>query len=399
MKAVQINFFTKARIDIDECLDLTLQSLNTYGPLHKHWAIAWSGGKDSTTLATLIVYLLKSGQLSPPESLTIFYADTRMELTPLAISAKIIIEQFKAAGIKVKEVVAELDKRFLVYILGRGVPPPNNNTLRWCTGQIKVRPMQEALKELYNLTGEKILMLTGVRQGESAIRDGRIAMSCGKNGAECGQGWYQTGLSTDICSTLAPILHWRVCLVWDWLKIYARMPQYGAWNTELLADAYGGDEAEEINARTGCVGCPLTEKDTALDYVCSLPEWSYLSPLKGLRPIYRWLREFQNRHRKNGERNKDGNLSKHPQRIGPITLKARLEALEKILTIQAQCNQAATRLGRPAVDIINAEEETRIRELIANKTFPNKWTGDEITAGKAIDTIYNDGSVQPLLFG
>ena len=31
------------------------------------------------------------------------------------------------------------------------------------------------------------------------------------------------------------------------------MPQFGAWNTALIADAYGGDEAEEINARTGCI--------------------------------------------------------------------------------------------------------------------------------------------------
>src|SRR3546814_9885760 len=45
--------------------------------------------------------------------------------------------------------------------------------------------------ELYDHNGGKFLLLTGVRQGESAQRDGRIAMSCGKNGAECGQGWYQ----------------------------------------------------------------------------------------------------------------------------------------------------------------------------------------------------------------
>jgi DNA sulfur modification protein DndC len=36
-------------------------------------------------------------------------------------------------------------------------------------------------------------------------------------------------------------LHWRVCNVWDWLKIQT-MPKYGGWNSP--ADAYGGDEAE-----------------------------------------------------------------------------------------------------------------------------------------------------------
>ena len=44
----------------------------------------------------------------------------------------------------------------------------------------------------------------------------------------------------------------------------------------------GGEEAEEINARTGCVGCNLASRDVALDRVLRRPEWSYLQPLKRL---------------------------------------------------------------------------------------------------------------------
>src|SRR5258708_32688668 len=84
-----------------------------------------------------------------------------------------------------------MDKRFFVYILGRGVPPPNNNTLRWCTRQIKVEPMQQEVIQAIDGLDGTVLMLTGVRQGESAIRDRRIEMSCSKDGAECGQGGYQ----------------------------------------------------------------------------------------------------------------------------------------------------------------------------------------------------------------
>lgn len=392
------NLFVNTRIDFDECVNLTIASLNTYGPLYKHWGIAWSGGKDSTALLTLVIQLLQSGQIEKPETLTVFYADTRMELTPLSISAYRIIEQLKQRGILVKVVMAELDKRFLVYILGRGVPPPNNNTLRWCTRQIKVEPMNREVKKLADATGEKLLMLTGVRQGESAVRDGRIAMSCSKNGAECGQGWYQD-MTGSYVATLAPILHWRICIVWDWLKIFAPSTKYGGWNTEMLADAYGGDEATEINARTGCVGCPLAQEDIALNHVIMLPEWSYLKPLTGLKPIYRWLRQRENRHRKNGDDfKKDGSLISAPQRLGPITLSARKQALNKILIIQDQCNEYAVKHGRPLVDIINEEERERILELIEAKTFPNRWTGNEITGDVVIDTIYNDGSVQPRLF-
>ncbi|ASP70339.1 phosphoadenosine phosphosulfate reductase [Sinorhizobium meliloti] len=390
------------RLVYDDAIELTLQSMQAYGPAHDHWGIAWSGGKDSTATLTLVVHLIDTGRLQPPKSLTVFYADTRQELLPLAISAERIMQQMAERGIRCEVVRAPLDKRFLVYILGRGVPPPNNNTLRWCTRQIKVDPMTQALADRIDELDGNILMITGVRQGESAIRDGRIAMSCGKDGAECGQGWYQQvlpqakGIRGRI-ATLAPLLHWRVCNVWDWLKIYAPLPEYGGWETATVADAYGGDEAEELNARTGCTGCPLTENDKALDTVIAAPKWSYLAPLKGLKPIYRELRKPHNRLRKPGiEVLKSGRVAANPQRMGPLTFSARLWALGEILSIQDQVNSAARALGRPEIDILNDEEEARIRELIAAETWPQGWDGDEPTADTPIDTVYADGSVQPL---
>jgi DNA sulfur modification protein DndC len=295
--------------------------------------------------------------------------------------------------------MAPLDRRFLVYVLGRGVPPPNNNTLRWCTRQIKLDPMASELQRLFGARGEKLLMLTGVREGESAVRDGRIAMSCGKNGGECGQGWYQETLPDQLCDTLAPLLHWRVCHVWEWLRHWAPSPDFGDWSTEIIAAAYGGDEAEEINARTGCVGCPLASRDTALETLLRSERWSYLSPLLGLRSLYRELRTAPLRLRKRGgETRKDGSLVLNQQRMGPITLEARAMALGRVLAIQAEVNAAAEHLGRPRIDILNAEEEARIQELIAAKTWPEKWDGSEPTADVLLDVHHADGSVQPLLW-
>ena len=215
----QPTLFEGARLQMSESLRMTLDSLRTYGERHKHWAIAWSGGKDSTALVTLVIWLIKSGQLPRPETLTVLYADTRMELVPLAAAAADIREELQDHGVEVRTVMAPMDRRFYVYLLGRGVPPPNNNTFRWCTRQIKIEPMADELRRLHAARGnEKILMLTGVRQGESAVRDGRIAMSCSRDGAECGQGWYQETMPEALCNTLAPLLHWRVCHVWEWLK-------------------------------------------------------------------------------------------------------------------------------------------------------------------------------------
>jgi DNA sulfur modification protein DndC len=386
------------RIQMDESIALTIRSLQTYGPSHRHWAIAWSGGKDSTTLVTLIVWLIESGRIPRPETLTVLYADTRMELLPLAFAASDIRGELAERGIETRTVTAPLDKRFLVYILGRGVPPPNNNTLRWCTRQIKIDPMTAELRRLHEHRGEKVLMLTGVRQGESAIRDGRIAMSCGKDGGECGQGWYQETLPEALCDTLAPLLHWRVCHIWEWLKHWAPMAEYGDWSTRMIADAYGGDEAEEINARTGCVGCPLAQQDKALDSVVAMPAWAHLAPLKLLRPLYRELREPKVRLRKAGlEPLKGGGFAKNPQRMGPLTLEARRAALARVLAIQAEVNAGAARAGRPGIDLLNAEEVSRIEELLAAGQWPDGWSGDEPHADELLEKVFADGSTQPLL--
>ena len=53
---------------------------------------------------------------------------------------------------------------------------------------------------------------------------------------------------------------------------------------------------------------------------------------------------------------------------------------------------------RARVDLINAEEEARIRELIAARTFPDKWSGDEPRADTWLDAVLPSGAVQPILF-
>ncbi len=407
MSARNLDLFAGgSRMVAEEAVDLTVASILAYAPFHDHWAVAWSGGKDSTATLTLLIRLIDEGRIPQPMHLHVLYADTRQELPPLQATAEQIMAQLRRRNwITVEVVRAQLDKRFLVYMLGRGVPPPNNNTFRWCTRQIKVDPMTAALEaRLTDLPGS-VLMITGVRQGESVVRDRRIELSCSKDGGECGQGWYQQVLPEargvrGRIATLAPLLHWRVCHVWDWLRVYAPMPEFGGWATALLADAYGGDEAEEVNARTGCMGCPLASRDLALEAVVRMPAWAHLAPLLGLKPIYRALRRPRNRLKKTGLDASGGVAAgKNKQRMGPLTFEARLWALGAILAIQTRCNAAAARLGRPGVDVLNAEEEARVRELIAANTWPDGWEGDEPTADTPMDAVFRDGTVQPLLIG
>jgi len=391
----QASLFDGHRMTLRDSIALTSQSLQAFGANHRHWAIAYSGGKDSSATVSVVVYLIESGDVPRPESLTVLYADTRMEIPPLHVSAMKMLDALAQRGIETRIVLPEMDDRFFVYMFGRGVPPPNNNTLRWCTKQLKVEPMVNALKSLRDEHGEKFLMLTGVRVGESAARDTRIALSCGKNGSECGQGWFQETTPAGVADTLAPLLHWRVCHVWDWLMFDAPALSFP---TAMVAEVYGGEEAQELNARTGCIGCPLAEKDTALDYVIGLPQWAYLAPLERLRPLYRELRRFKHRLQKFGETNADGQLSSHPNRKGPLTMDARRYGLSVILGVQDEINAAARQQGRPIIDLINPDERARIEALIAAGTWPNKWTGSETRGDVLIPMVYQNGDVQDILF-
>lgn len=233
-----------------------------------------------------------------------------------------------------------------------------------------------------------------IRIGESAARDERIVLSCSKDGAECGQGHFFQAIT----NTLAPLVHWRVCHIWEWLKHWAPTAQFGDWNTTLLADAYGGDEAEEINARTGCICCPLASKDTALDTILAMPRWQYLAPLRRLRHIYADMRKPANRLRQTAERKKNGGLATNPDRMGPLSMRARKHFFGEILKIQTEINSAATAINRPVIDILNPEEIEFIRKCWSENTWPKGWTGHEIPADQPQSQTFRDGTVQPLLF-
>ena len=361
----------------------TVTSLNVFGAGHRHWTIGFSGGKDSGTVASLVPHLIRTGKVPRPETLTVLYADTRMELPPLRAAADEMLAALRGMGIRTQVVLPPMEDRFFVYMLGRGVPPPSN-TFRWCTPMLKVDPMVSALRSLREFSGEKVLMITGVQVGESAARDGRIALSCGKNGAECGQGWFQETTPESVADTLAPILHWRVCHVWQWLRDYA--PELG-FPTRLIAESYGGDEAEEINARTGCVGCNLASRDLALEAIVRNPKWEHLAPLMELREVYAELKRPWRRLRKDGtERRKDGVMVQNPNRMGPLTFEAREWGLDQIKRIQAAAR----------VDLINSDEELAIRTMIANRTWPNGWDVSEPRADVPMHETIGDGVVQPV---
>ncbi len=379
----QISLFENERMNLNGAIELSLASLREYGERYRHWSIAFSGGKDSSATVTFVAWAIKENLIPRPESLSILYADTRKEYPPLHQTAMLVLEALRRDGFDARVVLPDLDDRFFVYMLGYGVPPPSN-TFRWCTPKLKVQPMMNALQGVGGKAGEKVLSITGVRMGESAARDQRIAVSCSKDTGECGQGWFQVSTNEAVADTLAPLLHWRLCHIYDWL--YFENHRHGYDEVAGIADVYGDGDV-----RTGCSGCNLASRDVALERLCRTEKWAHLSPLLELRPLYAELKKPRNRKRKAvPERTKAGSYSKNGQRMGPLLMKAREYGLEKVLDIQK----------RARVDLINDEEEARIREMWALNLWPQKWSADDIAADVPIDLIKTVGDelvVQPLL--
>src|SRR4051812_9634154 len=103
------SLFENERLTFDHAVDLTAASLWEHGAAYRHWACAFSGGKDSTLAVTLLVHLLESGRVPRPETLSVLYADTRMELPPLQASAMKIMASLEQRGIRTQVVLPELD--------------------------------------------------------------------------------------------------------------------------------------------------------------------------------------------------------------------------------------------------------------------------------------------------
>jgi DNA sulfur modification protein DndC len=156
----QPSLFENHRLDLESAIDFSLASLREYGQRYRHWCVAYSGGKDSSATVIFVAWAIKNGLVPAPESLTVMYADTRMELPPLQQTALTLLATLTADGFNIRVVLPKMVDRFFVYMFGRGVPP-SSNRFRWCTPQLKIEPMHAALAELREAAGEKLLCLPG----------------------------------------------------------------------------------------------------------------------------------------------------------------------------------------------------------------------------------------------
>lgn len=248
--------------------------MNFYDPTQEHltrlsepWCASYSGGKDSTSLVTWVEWLRRAGWLTV-ERPQLVRSDTGVEDPNLVAVAEEMTTLLERYGWECALVRPAIHERLYNRILGIGNTPihPGIQRMRWCTRATKVDPM-----ERWRRGNSGGLSLTGLRLGESAMRDGKLRRAGCAAGGECGipdpgEGKY------------SPILHWKTCQVVDWLSggvgknVRELMGDVFAVTRKLVAiydverktfmNLFGEEETEISASRFGCVGCPAIQAES-----------------------------------------------------------------------------------------------------------------------------------------
>ena len=139
------------------------------------WLVGFSGGKDSTMVASLIVETVAAipdAQRTKP--VAILCTDTRVEIPAIAETIETTLDRIRRfsqqnnLNIEANLLKPPPEQSFWVNIIGRGYPPPNR-VFRWCTQRLKIDPVTVFVQQRIGHWGEAILHL-GARRAESSTR-------------------------------------------------------------------------------------------------------------------------------------------------------------------------------------------------------------------------------------
>jgi len=333
------NPFVRIRTDISE----------EYAEDHdKPWVVGFSGGKDSTLVAHLVVdHLLTLPRSERSRSVHIVANDTLVE-SPLVIGHinETLAEISVAANafdlpINVATTSPVPDHTFWVNLIGRGYPSPNQS-FRWCTDRMKIQPTSRYIREQASLADEVILLL-GVRRNESATRSAVVKKY--DNGERLNR-------HNDLykCLVFRPIVELDVDDVWEFLA--KNPPPWGGTHHRLIKlyrDAGGGEcpvvtSKEDVpscgtsSSRFGCWTCTVVEKDKSLAGFVEAGFENFL-PLLSFRD---WLVSIRNEPDRRLARRRDGKftISKKGVHVpGPFNMATRQEILDRVKSLEKETNR------------------------------------------------------------
>jgi DNA sulfur modification protein DndC len=306
-------------------------------PHTKPWIIGFSGGKDSTLLAHLVVECLLS---IPPDErnrrVFIVSNDTLVESPVFQQFVDKLLENLNESlqalrlPTEVVKTSPRIEESFWVNLLGRGYPAPNR-MFRWCTDRMKIRPTSRFIREQVSKNGEAILLL-GVRRAESAQRAKNLARH-----DIAMEGRLSPHADFKGCYVFTPIKDLTTEEVWVAL-LNSRPPWGGTYKqiVSLYKNANGSecpfvlstDDAPSCgtsSARFGCWTCTVVDKDNSLDSLITAGH-EHLEPLSKYRKRLKEVSDnpdFRSKVRRTGQPG-----------LGPLTMEARKMLLDELLAMQ-----------------------------------------------------------------
>lgn len=333
------------------------------------WCGAFSGGKDSTSLITWVEWLRRAKYIRVKRP-QLVQSDTQVEDAALSGVSRQMMAILTKSGWECAVVEPRINEKLYNRILGIGNSPthPGNRNMRWCSRSTKINPMKRWRK--VNASG---LTLTGLRWGESRVRDGKLQRAGCSAGGEC-------GLPNPDDHTYSPIINWSLCQVIDWLNGSVDREVREVMGdifdlTKHLVSIYGMKigqpsfaefgEPEIKAARFGCIGCPAISA-TREPPKSSIQRYGATSPLNELYDV--WFEARRRVNRCYRIRNGKGGY-------GPIRMAVRAQLFARVMDIQ----------HRACVILVTREDEAFIRDCWARKVYPRGWSEADEASVPAAD--------------
>lgn len=328
------------------------------------WLVGFSGGKDSSMVASLIFDIVLG---LPPEQRTkpiaVLCTDTRVEIPAIVEMVETTLARMKKCSvahglnIEVHLLRPPAEQSFWVNVIGRGYPPPNR-VFRWCTSRLKIDPMSRFVENRVGHWGEAIFQL-GARRAESSSRAQTMAKRETRGGLRKHSDLPRVWINN-------PIEHLSTEEVWAYLL--QNKPPWGGSNRELYrlyADASGGECPIQIdkstpscgNSRFGCWTCTVVDKDKASEGLMNAGD-ERMEKLISFREILLTVREPENGYR--DMRRMNGNDGP-----GPLKMEARRELLTRLLELQEETE----------LQLINEEELLLIQRFWNSARNPDDGSG------------------------
>jgi DNA sulfur modification protein DndC len=299
------------------------------------WLVGFSGGKDSTMLASLVFETVLS---LPPDQrikpISVVCTDTRVEIPAIVEMVEGTLDKMRKCSkqnglcIDVNLLRPPSEQSFWVNIIGRGYPPPNR-TFRWCTQRMKIDPVNTFVQQRLGHWSEAILHL-GARRAESASRAQTMAGREARNGLRRHPDLPRVWVSN-------PIEFLSTEEVWAYLL--QKPNPWGGDNRslyKLYSNASNGECPIQIdtstpscgNSRFGCWTCTVVERDKASEGLLASGD-ERMEKLIEFRETLLYCRDPAN-----GKRDmKRMNGNDGP---GPLTIAARRELLTQLLKLQEE---------------------------------------------------------------